>query len=75
MKAAKNLKSGDGIIKMAGMYFQRAFTDRFFILLRTFPAVAVTGARQVGKSTLLEHVLSDEAEFVVVREVLAALGA
>ena len=33
--------------------------------MKRFPAVVVTGARQVGKSTLLRHALRDAADFVV----------
>lgn len=33
--------------------------------MELFPAVVLTGARQVGKSTLLQHTLAGEADFVV----------
>jgi len=47
------------------MYIDRAAKQRLSVLLDTFPAVVVTGARQVGKSTLLRHNLADRADFVV----------
>lgn len=47
------------------MYLERAITPRLLSLLDNFPAVAITGARQVVKSTLLEHTLKGKAEFVV----------
>jgi predicted AAA+ superfamily ATPase len=39
------------------MYHRRLATERFLELLRHFPAVAVVGARQVGKTTFVRHVL------------------
>ncbi|MBN2712868.1 MAG: ATP-binding protein [Planctomycetes bacterium] len=50
---------------MQGVYIDRAAKQRLSVLLDTFPAVVVTGARQVGKSTLLRHNLGDRADFVV----------
>lgn len=47
------------------MYIKRAAHKRFLDLLKVFPALVVTGARQVGKSTFLRHQFGDEAEFVV----------
>ena len=47
------------------MYLERSVKSRFDALFSTFSVVVVTGARQVGKSTLLEHVLKDKADFVV----------
>jgi uncharacterized protein len=37
------------------MYIERLITARLEKLLKTFPVVVVVGARQVGKSTLLQH--------------------
>lgn len=37
------------------MFIERIATERLLRLARTFPVVVVTGARQVGKSTLLKH--------------------
>jgi len=47
------------------MYLERLATPRLMRLLEQFPAVVVAGARQVGKSTFIEHVMADKAEFVV----------
>ena len=47
------------------MFLPRSAEERLSSLMRSFPAVVVTGARQVGKSTLLRHALRDEADFVV----------
>ncbi len=50
---------------MHDMYIERAATARLHALLASFPAVVVTGARQVGKSTLLAHAMGGTADFVV----------
>ncbi|MBI5015522.1 MAG: ATP-binding protein [Deltaproteobacteria bacterium] len=47
------------------MYLERAASPRLSTLLAAFPSVVVTGARQVGKSTLLAHHLEGQADFVV----------
>ncbi|MBI4861727.1 MAG: ATP-binding protein [Candidatus Riflebacteria bacterium] len=47
------------------MYVERMATRQFTALLKHFPAVVVTGARQVGKSTLVAHLLEDRADIVV----------
>lgn len=52
------------------MYYPRSVTNRFLALLRQFPAVVVSGARQVGKSTFLGRTLGDRADFVVFDPVL-----
>ena len=59
------MKYDDVVIKMAGMYLERAASHRFESLFDTFPVVVVCGARQVGKSTLVQHLLTGKAEFVV----------
>ena len=41
------------------MYVPRALTKTFEAALRHFPAVLVTGPRQSGKSTFVQHVLSN----------------
>lgn len=46
-------------------YFPRALTGRLKKLAENFPAVIIVGGRQVGKSTLLNHVFGEEAETVV----------
>jgi len=45
---------------MQGMrYLTRLYSDRLHYLLRSFPALLLTGARQCGKSTLARHALPD----------------
>lgn len=39
------------------MYYGRLATERLRALLKHFPAVVVAGARQVGKTTFVQHVL------------------
>jgi len=47
------------------MFKNRLVTPRLEALSRSFPVVVVSGARQVGKSTLLNHVFGRRAETVV----------
>ena len=47
------------------MYYERIITTRLSKLSKIFPAIIITGARQVGKSTLLAHVFGKNAETVV----------
>lgn len=47
------------------MYHKRILTDRLYRLSEVFPVVVVSGARQVGKSTLLAHTLGRKMETVV----------
>jgi hypothetical protein len=47
------------------MYTHRLLTERLKSLAQAFPVVVVGGARQVGKSTLLNHVFGGKAEAVV----------
>lgn len=47
------------------MYHERMLTDRLLRLFSVFPIVVVTGARQVGKSTLLANTLGGNMETVV----------
>ena len=41
------------------MYVKRSVTDKLRKLVKAFPVVVVSGARQVGKTTLLRHVFPD----------------
>jgi len=47
------------------MYIKRILTDKLYKLAESFPVVVVSGARQVGKSTLLQNTLGMDAEIVV----------
>ncbi|MCY3760636.1 MAG: ATP-binding protein [Gemmatimonadetes bacterium] len=47
------------------MYRQRLLTQRLRELAAAFPVVVLSGARQVGKSTLLQHLYGDKADIVV----------
>ena len=39
------------------MYHERVLTDRLYRFISVFPVVVISGARQVGKSTLLANTL------------------
>ena len=47
------------------MYYERLLTKRLKLLTDNFAAVVITGARQVGKSTLLQHTYGADADYVV----------
>jgi predicted AAA+ superfamily ATPase len=47
------------------MFVDRIIAPRLKRLVGAFPAVAVVGARQVGKTTLLRHVLGESVDWVV----------
>jgi uncharacterized protein len=47
------------------MYTKRLITPRLEKLMEHFPVVVVSGARQVGKSTLLKNVFPPETDYVV----------
>ena len=57
--SVKILQIDDAITNLQGMYHPRLQTDRLRQLSGNFPVVVVTGARQVGKTTLLRHVFPD----------------
>jgi len=46
------------------MYIARKLESKVRILSDSFPVVMVTGARQVGKTTLLKHIKEDSRKFV-----------
>src|SRR3989338_5217130 len=52
------------------MYVKRIITERLKNLLKTFPVIVVVGARQVGKSTLLQHEYGQKFNTVVFDPVL-----
>jgi uncharacterized protein len=47
------------------MYLKRILTNRLYRLAEAFPVVVISGARQVGKSTLLQNTLGKQTETVV----------
>lgn len=47
------------------MYTKRFLTSRLQAMAQSFPVVVVSGARQVGKTTLLREVFGEVAEWVV----------
>jgi len=59
------LISDDLITDNQAMYIQRSLTNKLKYFIKYFPAIAITGARQVGKSTWLKEVLGQEAMTVV----------
>jgi len=71
--AINNLIFYDGIINIrdkwtegdAVMYHERILTDRLYRLFSVFPVVVISGARQVGKSTLLAHTLGKGIDTIV----------
>ena len=46
------------------MYYQRAVSHLIKNISATFPVLLVTGPRQVGKTTLLEHLKEEERSYV-----------
>lgn len=60
----------DNIINYQDMYIHRLLSDRLKRLTTAFPVVVVSGARQVGKSTLVRHLFADSAQMVVFDPVL-----
>ncbi len=60
------MQNDDGVIKMQEvMYIKRVLTPRLKKLMEHFPVVVVSGARQVGKSTLLKNVFPPQTDYVV----------
>ena len=56
----------------AAAYFPRTASDRVKYLSAHFPCVLLTGARQVGKSTLLEELLPAGMNYVTLDDYLLA---
>lgn len=61
----KTLQNGDEITKLQGMYVQRQISKRLEQLSKNFPVVVLSGARQVGKSTLLKNLFAGRGDYVV----------
>jgi len=57
------------------VFLPRIAAPRIERLIATFPIVVVSGARQVGKSTLLEHLLAGRADFVTFDPIVDVEGA
>jgi predicted AAA+ superfamily ATPase len=51
-------------IKMVIMYWPRLLEHTLTKTLKTFPAVVITGPRQSGKSTLVDHFFPKNASFI-----------
>jgi len=47
------------------MYVNRLITERLNSLIGTFPVVVISGARQVGKSTLIQNAFPEGTDYVV----------
>ncbi len=56
-------------------YRPRLLERRLLRLAMYFPVVLLTGARQVGKTTLVKHAFGDQSEYVVFDPVLDIFGA
>ncbi len=44
------------------MYIHRSLENRVIYMAEHFPAILVSGARQVGKTTLLKKITEDKKE-------------
>jgi hypothetical protein len=53
------LQYDDVIIRIQHMYKKRILSDKLKKLAEYFPAIIITGARQVGKSTLVKHIFEN----------------
>jgi len=51
-------------------YKERLLTSRLKRLVQTFPVVVVSGARQVGKSTILNHAFPVNTDCVVLDPII-----
>jgi predicted AAA+ superfamily ATPase len=58
-KRINTLQLGHVMAKLQDMYKERILTAKLLKLAEAFPVVVVSGARQVGKTTLLRHVFPD----------------
>ncbi len=46
-------------------YVPRIITARLLSLVKHFPVIVITGARQTGKTTLVQNIFKDKADYVV----------
>ncbi len=65
MHGGNALQNGDVMVKLQDMYRDRLLIHHLRYLAETFPVVVITGARQVGKSTLIQHAFPPGTECVV----------
>ena len=49
---------------MKSFYIKREIENKLISLSKTFPAIALTGPRQSGKSTLLKHIFSKTHKYI-----------
>ena len=58
------------------MYIRRILTNKLYKLAESFPVVVISGARQVGKSTLLQNTLAQMRKllFLILLLILKTLG-
>lgn len=52
------------------MYFKRTIESRIKEISRQFPVLLVTGARQVGKTTLLKHLCEKDRHYVTLDDLM-----
>ncbi len=64
--AANTLQNGDNMVNLQHMvYKERLLTSRLRTFVRNFRVVVISGARQVGKSTLLNYSFPADTDCVV----------
>jgi hypothetical protein len=68
------LQISDSFINLQGTYHNRLLSNRLIRFTEHFPVTIVSGARQVGKTTLLQHLLPDH-DYVVFDASLDVEGA
>ena len=45
-------------------YIDRNFTQKIKKISENFPVIVITGARQVGKTTFIKHILQGKGDYV-----------
>ena len=53
------------------MFLKRTITERIKQVNKTFPALIITGARQVGKTTVLKQCIEDDREYITFDNLLS----